>query len=71
MMSSIASAAQVRICDFGLDTFVNRYNDFAKSQNNQYIMKNPIKVRSDSLYDFYGIVLNNQANGNAILFFCK
>ena len=69
MMSATCSAAQVRICDFGLDTFINRYNDFAKSQNNPYIMKNPIKVRSDSLYDFYGIVLNNQANGNAILFF--
>ncbi|MBR1396227.1 MAG: hypothetical protein IJ563_01665 [Selenomonadaceae bacterium] len=68
MVSSIASAAQVRICDFGLDTFVSRYNALAKSKNNPYIMKNPNKISSDSLYDYYGIALNNQTNGNGLLF---
>ena len=67
MMSSTASAAQVRICDFGLDTFINRYNDLAKKYDNQYIMMKPIKAKSDSLYDYYGVPLNNQLHGNSLI----
>ena len=63
---NFCSAAKVRICDFGMDIFVSNYNEIAKSNNHQYFMKNPVKSQQDN--SFYGMALNNQANGNYIFF---
>lgn len=40
---NFCSAAKVNVCDFGVDTFINRYNNFANQNNDSYFIEKPKK----------------------------
>lgn len=58
---NFCSAAKVNVCDFGVDTFINRYNNFANQNNDSYFIEKPKKMKSDDKFDNYGVVLNAPA----------
>ena len=58
---NFCSAAKANVCDFGIDTFINRYNDFANQNNNSYFSENPQKMKSNDKFDYYGVTLNAPA----------
>ena len=49
------------VCDFGMDTFITRYNDIAKQNNDSYFIDSPEKMKSDDKFDYYGVALSDPA----------
>ena len=58
---NFCSAGKANVCDFGMDTFINCYNDIAKQNNNSYFIESPQKMKSTDKFDYYGVALNAPA----------
>lgn len=58
---NFCSAGKANVCDFGVDTFISRYNNVAKQNNTSYFIESPQKMKSNDKFDYYRATLNAPA----------